>query len=274
MIRWFEHRQVYVPSKDHEAHPSELARPFEDVFLKAEDGLRLHAWFFPAAPGSPRAHLVLLHLHGNAGNISHRLAWYEAWLGLGVNVLAFDYRGYGRSEGKPSEHGTYLDGEAAYRWLRQKGFAAEHILALGKSLGGGVASELAVRERLGGLILQNTYTSIPDLAEELFPWLPARRLASIRYDTRVKLTRVQAPVLVAHSPEDQLIRFHHGERNFDAAKEPKMFWQLRGGHNETLEAGRAAYLEGLEKFLQRHFPDRNGHVTRLESHAANLKPKA
>ena len=124
MIRWFEHRQVYAPSRTLEASGAELGRPFEDVRFLTSDGVSLHGWFFPANPGSPRGHLVIVLLHGNVGNISRRLHFYQAWLELGVNVFAFDYRGFGRSEGRPSEEGTYRDAQAAVQWLREKGLAA------------------------------------------------------------------------------------------------------------------------------------------------------
>ena len=249
MIRWFEHRQVYAPNPTLEASGAELGRPFEEATFAAGDGVRLHGWFFPAHQDSARARQVILFLHGNAGNISLRLHFYAAWLELGVNVFTFDYRGFGRSEGKPNEEGTYLDGQAAVQWLRHRGFAPQHIIALGKSLGGGVASELALREPLGGLILQNTFMSIPDIGSELFPWLPVRWLHRIKYDTVNKLPRIKTPVLVAHSRSDELIGFHHAERNFKAANEPKLLWEIRGGHNSTIENGREQYLRGLEKFF-------------------------
>jgi fermentation-respiration switch protein FrsA (DUF1100 family) len=177
------------------------------------------------------------------------MQFYQAWLALGINVLTFDYRGFGLSEGRPSEDGTYRDAQAAVHWLRQRGFAPERIVALGKSLGGGVASELAVRETVAGLILQNTFTSIPDIGAELYPWLPVRRLHKIKYDTISRLPRVKAPVMVTHSRGDDLIGFHHAERNFKAANEPKMLWEILGDHTSTVEDGREQYLKGLEKFF-------------------------
>ncbi len=253
MIRWFEHRQVYVPSKKLEAGAADLQRPFEEVFFSASDGVRLHGWFFPANTGSPRRDLVVLLLHGNAGNVSHRLHFYEAWLGLGVNVFAFDYRGFGLSEGRAGEEGTYRDAQAAVAWLRGRGFAGERVIALGKSLGGGVASELALRERVGALVLQSTFTNIPDLGAELFSWLPVRRMHSIKYDTLNKLPRIEAPVLIVHSRTDNLIGFHHAEKNFQAAREPKMFLETGGHHTNVLDVDRAGYLAGLDKFLRKHF---------------------
>ena len=249
MLRWFEYQQVYCPSRVMERDGAHLGCPFEDVFLIASDGTQLHSWFFPARPGAGRARMALLLMHGNAGNISDRLEFCRAWLELGLNVFLFDYRGYGRSDGQPSEAGTYLDAEAAYDWLRQKGFGPANIIALGKSLGGGIASELALRKPLGGLILQSTFTNIPDLAGELFPWLPIRWLSTIKYDTLQKLPRIRIPVLVVHSREDALVRYAHAERNFAAANEPKSLLEISGGHTSVLEAGREDYLRGLECYL-------------------------
>jgi uncharacterized protein len=164
-------------------------------------------------------------------------------------VFVFDYRGYGRSEGRPGEEGTYLDAQAAAQWLRQRGFAPENIIVLGKSLGGGVASELALREAIGALILQSTFTSAPDLGGELFPFLPVRWIHRIRYDTINRLPKIKVPVLVAHSRTDDLIGFHHAERNFAAANEPKMFLEIAGDHVSVIEEGRQEYLAGLEKFI-------------------------
>ena len=170
-------------------------------------------------------------------------------LETGASVFIFDYRGYGRSEGRPSEDGTYLDGQAAHQWVRQRGFTATNIIVLGESLGGGIASEVALREPSGGLILQSTYTSVTDLGAELFPWLPVRWLGVIKYDTHSKLPRIKAPVLVMHSRADGLIGFHHAEKNFAAANEPKLLWEIVGRHNDFLETGRERYLDGLNKFL-------------------------
>ncbi len=249
VLRWFEHRQVYHPYRELEASGGELGRPFEDVTFRTADSLTLHGWFFPADPDSSRRHYVYLLCHGNAGNISHRLDHCAALLETGAAVFIFDYRGYGRSEGRPGEEGTYLDAQAAHQWLRLEGFAAADIIALGESLGGGVASELALREPVGGLILQSTYTSVTDVGAELFPWLPVRWLGTIKYDTHSKLPRIHVPVLVAHSRADSLIGFHHAERNFAAAREPRMMWEIAGDHNQFLEGDRVRYIEGLTRFL-------------------------
>jgi uncharacterized protein len=249
MLRYFEHSQVYHPDRIMEATGAELGRPCEEIRFRAGDGVELSGWFFPALTNSARKQQVILYCHGNAGNISHRLDVCGALLQTGVNLLAFDYRGYGRSQGHPSEEGTYGDAQAAVNWLRARGFEGKAVIAFGESLGGGVAAELALREPLGGLVLQSTFTSVVDLGAELFPWLPVRWLASIRYDTVNKLPRVHLPVLVMHSQVDGLIPFDHARRNFAAANEPKIFWELRGAHNDCL-FDRPHFIAGIERLLQ------------------------
>jgi fermentation-respiration switch protein FrsA (DUF1100 family) len=249
LLRWFEHHQVYHPSREMIATGTELGRLWEDVFFRSGDGVELNGWFFPADTNSPRAGVMILVCHGNAGNISGGLDLYQALLETGVNVFAFDYRGYGRSAGRPGEEGTYRDAQAAHRWLRQKGFAGRNIIAYGESLGGGVASELCLREETSGLILQSTFTSMPDIGKEIYPWLPVRLISTIKYDTRGKLPRIKVPVLVMHSRTDDLIGFHHAEKNFATAGEPKFFCELPGAHNdpgwESPDFGR-----GVEQLLR------------------------
>ena len=249
IFRWFEHSRTYHPSRRLEATGKEIGKPHENVFFKTSDGVELNAWFYPPQTNSARGQMVFLNCHGNGGNISHRLGLYSALLETGAGVLSFDYRGYGLSKGKPTEEGTYLDAQAAYQWLRQKGFEGRNIIAYGESLGGGIASELCLREETGGLILQSTFTSLPDIGAELYPWLPVRSIGRIQYDTHSKLPRLKIPVLVMHSREDGLIGFRHSEKNFEAAKEPKFFCELRGRHNDM--AWEAPGFEAaIEKFLE------------------------
>jgi uncharacterized protein len=248
MLRWFEHSQVYHPDRVLTAPSAEFGRQYEDVWFRASDGVELNGWFFPAGTNSAKAHLAMLVCHGNAGDIGDRLDTCAALLATGTSVLLFDYRGYGRSGGRPSEEGTYRDAEAAHKWLRQRGVAGTNIIAFGESLGGGVAAELAARQAVGGLVLQSTFTSIPDIGAELFPWLPVRWLAKIRYDTHAKLPGLKIPVLVMHSRTDEIVPFHHGERNFAAANAPKLFWELKGNHNEPL-FDRQQFIAGLERLL-------------------------
>ncbi len=247
-MRWFEHGQVYHPDKTLDPMEIKRAEPFEDVWIRTQDSVSINGWFFSAPAHSSRKDLVVLLCHGNAGNISGRVDLCLTLVRMGLNVFSFDYRGFGRSEGRPGEEGTYLDAEAAVKWLETKGFPTAGMIAFGESLGGGIVSELALRFPLGGIVLQNTFTSIPDIGAELFPWMPVRLIASIKYDTHSKLPRIRIPVMVIHSRGDGLAGFHHAERNFAAANEPKLFWETHGEHNELLE-DRPHFIDGMERFL-------------------------
>lgn len=253
-FRWFEHSQVYHPTHHLDPSAKQLAQPIEDVFFMTSDKVQLNAWFYPAATNAPLKHVAVVLCHGNGGNISHRVDVCGALRGIGLNVLAFDYRGYGSSEGRPSEAGTYRDAEAAYGWLMQRGFKPDHIIAYGESLGGGVASELALRRPVGGLVLHSSFTSIPDIGAELFPWLPVRLLSRIGYNTIDRLPKIQVPVLVLHSRTDEIIPFRHGERNFAAAPEPKWLVEIHGGHNDPIQDP-VGYAAAIQQFLQ-HVPQR------------------
>jgi fermentation-respiration switch protein FrsA (DUF1100 family) len=250
MFRWYEHRCVFQPSSEMAVEAGALGRAAEDVFIPVDKGGKIEAWYFPAnAETGPASRRVILVCHGNAGNISHRLELCQLLLETGASVMVFDYRGYGRSPGWPNEENTCRDAQAACQWLRQKGFAATNIVGYGESLGGGVAAELALREPLGGVILQSTFTSVPDLGAQMFPWLPVRLLGAIKYDTVHKLPRLIMPVLILHSREDTLIPFAHAERNFAAAREPKTFREMRGDHNDAILTGREEILTAVNEFL-------------------------
>jgi fermentation-respiration switch protein FrsA (DUF1100 family) len=246
MFRWFEQHQIYYPTRELEVD-AESRRLFEDVNFRARDGVELNGWLFAAEKNSSRASWAFLICHGNGGNISHRLELCRTLLAeTGVNVFVFDYRGYGRSGGRAGEEGTYLDAQAAHAWLRERGLS--NIIAYGESLGGAVAAELALRENLAGLVLQSAFTSIPDIGSEFYPWLPVRLLSTIKYDTRSKLPRIRVPVLIMHSREDGLVRFHHAEKNFAAANEPKLLCELRGDHNDATW-WQPKFREAIAQFL-------------------------
>lgn len=170
-------------------------------------------------------------------------------LTAGANVFAFDYRGYGRSAGKPSEKGVCLDAEAAWEWLRNRGFEGANIVALGESLGGGVVCELATRKPLAGMILQSTFTSVPDVASELMPWLPMRLLMTTRFNNYDKLKRLHVPVLFLHSRKDTIIPFHHAEKNYAAANRSSYFAELDGDHNDALIVSADKYQSAVSEFL-------------------------
>lgn len=230
-------------------NPGSVGLRFEDVSLATSDGETLHGWFVPAR--SPRGAVVFC--HGNAGNISHRLDSLLMFHRMGYSVLIFDYRGYGRSTGRPTEPGTYLDAEAAWRHLTEtRGYAAGNIAVFGESLGGAVAAWLAARHPPGALVLASTFTSVPDMGAEVYPFLPVRLLARIHYDARDSVGRVRAPVFVAHSPNDEIVPFAQGQALFAAAGEPKQFLELAGGHNDGFVFMREPWIRALAQFLDSH----------------------
>lgn len=238
-----------LPSREVAATPAAVGLPFERVTLRTTDEIELDAWYIPAES----ARGALLFCHGNAGNIGHRLDSLEVFHRLGLAVLIFDYRGYGRSGGTPSEAGTYRDAEAAWRHLVEaRGFAPERVVLFGRSLGGAVAAELTTRHRPGVLILESTFTSVPDMAAAAYPFLPGRWLSRFRYNAREAVGRAPAPVLVIHSPEDEIVPYRHGRALYDAARNPKAFLEIHGGHNEGFLESGERYREGIARFLRQY----------------------
>jgi len=243
---------VFQPAMDREfrATPAGIGLAFEALALTTADGERLDGWHVPAKPGSAARGLAII-FHGNAGNISHRLDYLRMFHDLGFASLIVDYRGYGRSTGAASEQGSYIDAETAWHHATQSlGYPAKRIVLFGESLGGAVATQLAAARQPAALALASTFTSVPDLGAEIYPWLPIRLLARIRYDSRERLADVSSPIVVIHSRDDDIIPFAHGERLYAAAKAPKQFIEIAGGHNEGFIFGREAWVRQLDDFLR------------------------
>jgi hypothetical protein len=235
-----------LPSRKVTATPAQRGLDFEPVTITTSDHVRITGWFVPAQ----EAKGVLLFFHGNAGNISHRLDSLAIFHRLGLSTLIIDYRGYGESEGRISEQGTYLDGEAAWRYLIEtKGINPEEIIIFGRSLGGAIAAHLAARTNPAGVVLESVFTSAPDLAAQLYPVFPVRLLARYQYDVKKAVESIGAPVLVIHSRDDEIIPFGHGLKVYEAAAAPKEFLPIRGGHNEGFLLSGATYLQGLARFI-------------------------
>ncbi len=247
----FQARLVFFPSRTLASTPQRIGLEYEEVWLQAADGARIHGWYVP----HPRARGTLLFLHGNAGNIGDRLESLGIFHRLGLNTLIIDYHGYGKSEGSPGEAESYSDAEAAWRHLVEaRRIPAQSIVLFGRSLGGAVAAWLAARVPSAGLILESTFTSVPDMAAKVYPFFPVRLLARIQLDARASLARVRVPVLVIHSAGDEIVPLAHGRALFDAAPEPKRFLELRGGHNDGFLVSREIYVAGLSGFIQEIFP--------------------
>lgn len=247
-----QEQMVFFPVGNVAATPAHLGLGYEELWLHSGAGVQLQAWYVAAPdPAAP----VVLFFHGNAGNISHRLDTLGLWHELGLSILIFDYRGYGHSTGRPSEAGLYEDALAAWRYLVEKrGVPPGRIVLHGRSLGAAVAAWLAARERPGALILESAFLSVPELGAHHYPWLPVRRLARIHFPVHEHLAALRMPVLVVHSPGDEIVPFAHGQALYGMAPEPRAFLEIRGGHNEGFLLSGAHYREGLRAFLEAYLP--------------------
>jgi len=253
----FEKSLIFFPASD----PSPLQTAgtvggcsFTDYIFSTEDGLNLHGrWFHPdpAAEDDVPERKVVLFFHGNAGNLSGRTEMMVSLVSLGVEILIIDYRGYGHSEGRPSEEGIYRDARAAWEFLTvEHGIDADRVIVFGKSLGGAVAIDLASRVKPAGLIVQSSFTSVPDMAARHYPFVPAFALRT-KMDSLSKISSVGCPKLFIHSTHDEIVPYELGRRLFDAAGPPKTFFEVVGaGHNQMLALAGSRYLETVGDFFE------------------------
>ena len=216
-----------LPGRAIELTPDVFGFDYSDVYLETSDGVRLHGWYVNAENATG----TVLFLHGNAGNISHRIDSIENFNSLGLDVFIIDYRGYGQSEGAVSEQGAYLDAAAAY------------------SLGGAIAAQLAATNKAGALIVESSFTSAADMATTLYPFLPARLLLRLKFPVVDHVSSANVPVLIVHGRDDEIIPFAMGEQLYAAAPEPKMFLPIDGDHNTAFVFDRERYVAGLRQFL-------------------------
>lgn len=245
-----ENRLVYIPTHYTEEWLSPPNERVRDIELTSADGTRIHAWWCPTENWSPEQGATL-NCHGNAGNLSHRAGSIARWQKeLNQAVLIFDYPGYGKSKGAPSEAGCYAAADAAYDWLvNEQKVPAERILLYGGSLGGGVAVDLASRRAHRGMVLVSTFTSVPDVGQGRLPFLPIRWLARNRFDSLSKIDRCTKPIFIFHGTADRVVPYAHGERLFAAVKDAKEFFRLEGhdhDHTPTVE-----FYERVRAFFER-----------------------
>lgn len=259
LLRLNESRLIYFPGPQRKllSPPSYLGLSVQRVEFPTEDGLTIVSWIIPAAEDSTG--LWLLICHGNAGNLSEfgRPAHYAGLGQLGLNLLAFDYRGYGESEGLPTEAGLYKDAQAAYRYLRKTlGVPAERIVVFGHSLGSAVAIDLVSRVSAGGLIVEGALTSAIERGQELYPFIPVRWIAASRYPSIEKISKVTVPKLFLHARGDEVIPLAHGRRLYEAAPPPKTFVELNGGHGDTFDLDSLNYFGSIRRFIENipHLP--------------------
>jgi uncharacterized protein len=241
---------LYFPERVLVVTPTEVGLVAEEVWLQAADGVRLHGYWL-----SGRGERALIWYHGNAGNISHRLPNARLLMDhFGLDMLLVDYRGYGRSQGQPSEAGLYRDGLAMYAESRARGYRPEQVVLFGRSLGAAVALEVARQQPAGAVILETPFLSIPTLARTLYPWVPSILVRS-RFDNAAKVQQVLAPKLIVHGDQDEVVPLAHGQRVFELAPEPKRFVQVAGaGHNDLVVVGGEPYLAAWREFLRETAP--------------------
>lgn len=254
-------RLVFAPgSGAPEDSPASRGMDFEELWLTAADGARLYAWRVPAdAKDEAESRRAVLFLHGNAGNLGDLVQTAANFHAFGMTSLLVDYRGYGLSEGRPSEHGFLMDARAGWDFLRAEGFAPRDITVWGYSMGGPVAAETAARlteegETPGMLVLESTFTSLVDMARRRYPLLPVGLLSAHRFDTVAALGRVSGPVLVIHSEEDETAPYAMGQALLAAAPEPSRLLTIRGGHNDGFQASEPAYSRGVAAFMREFYP--------------------
>jgi len=223
---------------------------YEDVTLNVGDETT-HAWYIPVA--NPRG--TVLFSHGNAGTIADRIESIAVFRDLGLNVFIYDYGGYGQSSGKPSEKRCYADVRAAWKYLTEdRGEAPARVVLFGRSLGAGPALELAQEATPGAIIIESAFVSTTKMGKEMLPLIPVGWFIRHRFDNAKKIGNVKAPILVIHSPEDDIIPYRHGQRLFELAPEPKTFLEIHGGHNEGWYESGMVYTRGIAKFLESILP--------------------
>jgi fermentation-respiration switch protein FrsA (DUF1100 family) len=248
-LKYYERRGIYFPVRKIDLTPREIGLEFEDVYFFSSDGTKLNGWYIPAK-GS---RITVLFCHGNAGNISHRIEAIDMFCRIGLDVFIFDYRGYGRSQGSPTEEGLYTDAHAAFKYLIDKRNINEgSIVVYGKSLGANVAVELCSRVSPAALISESAFTSALDMGKKLFPFLPIKWFITIKYDALSKIKDINIPKLIIHSEDDEIIPFQQGRKLFEVAPEPKEFYKMRGGHNEAIFLAKEDFVDKIDDFLQKH----------------------
>lgn len=240
-------RFIFFPDRTVFATPEQIGLAYRSVTFLATDHVKLNGWLIPA----DNAHGIILFCHGNGGSISNLLETVAIFHKLGFSCFVFDYRGYGQSEGTPSEAGTYLDGQAAWDYLVNiEHIAPSDIIVFGRSLGASIAARLSSRYTPRASVLESGFTSIKDMAEAIYPFFPTSLICRFQYNTQSDVKKITCPLLIIHSDEDDVVPFSHGCSLFASARDPKTFLRTKGNHNNGFLTSGHLYTEGLRKFFE------------------------
>jgi len=244
-IKYIESKSVFFPSKKIESYPHDIGIPFEDVYVTVSDNVRLNGWFVP----SKDATYTILFLHGNGGNISHRLEKLKMLLDCKTNVFLVDYRGYGKSEGHPSEKKVYNDAQAFYNYLiQEKHMPPDKIIIYGESLGTAVAIDLASKNKTIGIILEGAFSSGKDMAKRIYPFMPLFFFSNI-FDSLSKIKKVKVKKLFIHSKNDEIVPYDLARKLYESSPQPKIFVDIIGGHNTAFIDSRDRYISSIKDFI-------------------------
>jgi len=237
---------LYKPVRDIPYSPAELDLAFDEINFTSGDGVELTAWYVGADGSKP----TVLFCHGNGGNMMHRLDSINIFNSLGLNCFIFDYRGYGKSKGLPTEEGTYQDALAAYKWLtKERKVFAENIIIFGRSLGGSIAAQLASIVEARSLVIESSFTSYADIGKSFYPYMPVRHFARFEYNTIDYIKKTDCPVLIVHSRNDNVVPFKFGLELYEAADEPKKFVEIFGSHNDGFLVSSEIYKKAWKDWL-------------------------
>jgi hypothetical protein len=245
-LRYIETRTLFYPIKEISSFPDRAQLKFQDVFFETTDGVKLNGWFIPFKDSE----YTILFCHGNAGNITHRIEKLKFFNDLGCSVFIFDYRGYGKSQGRPSERGLYKDAEAAYRYLLSRGINSNQLIGYGESIGGAVIVDLASKEEMKAIILDSTLTSVKDMIKYAYPFVPYW-LFSSRFDSEAKIKSIKIHKLIIHSLNDEIVPFQLGKKLYEVSPEPKDFLQIQGGHNSNFYESEELLRKKIGDFIER-----------------------
>lgn len=252
LARYYQSYGIYFPTSEIQTTPKEYGLEYLDIKFKTQDNIELHGWYIPASENKA----TILFCHGNAGNISHRIEIIKLFNNIGLNVFIFDYRGYGKSQGRPSEKGLYKDAKAAYKYLtKELNTNKDKIIIYGNSIGGNVAIDLASKVEAGALISNSAFTSAVDMGKRIYFFLPVKLLQwliSIEYDAKRKIENINIPKLIIHSKDDEIIPYEQGKTLYKTAPEPKDFFKMRGGHNEAFWLQKDEYSNRIENFVKKY----------------------